>query len=284
MADLNIIFFGEDSFSAEVLQAILNDNHNILLVATPFYENALYRRLELISLKNNIPFCRVKDIHSVDFENTIKNYQPDLLITAHFQKLLRKELISIPKLGCINLHPSLLPLYRGMSPQHWPIIKGDVETGVTVHYIEEDIDTGNILVQKRIPISREIYVAELQKKMVPIYKEVIVKALSRIQEGYEGIKQDLSDGSYYGKFKNGSAEIGNSFTVIEAYNLIRAISKPYVGAYYHNVRIWKANILDAKEASTFISEIDCRGIHTFEGIIYLFLKDGILKIEKFEYI
>jgi len=284
MAELNIIFFGEDSFSAEVLQAILNDNHNILLVATPFYENAFYRRLELISLKNNIPFYRVKHIHSLEFVNTIRSYHPDLLITAHFQKLLRKELISIPKLGCINLHPSLLPLYRGMSPQHWPIIKGDVETGVTVHYIEEDIDTGNILVQKRIPISRETYVAELQKKMIPVYKEVIVEALSRIQEGYEGIKQDLSDGSFYGRFKNGSAEIGNSFTVIEAYNLIRAISKPYVGAYYHNIRIWKANILDSKEASTLFSEIDCRGIHIFEGINYLFMKDGILKIEKFEYI
>ena len=285
MPTLRVVFFGEDSFSAAVVRAIIDAGYEVALIATPFYENKLYKRLESTAQEFDIPFVRQEDIHSKEFVNLVGVFKPDLIVTAHFEKLLRRELISIPTLGCINLHPSLLPLYRGMSPQHWPIINGDRETGVTIHFIEEGIDTGNIVVQKRVPVAEHVYVADLQRQMLPVYKEAILEALTLLEAGYQGVDQDIASGSFYGRFKRVHAELNPMDSATRAYNLIRAASKPYIGARFGNVCIWKAEPLDAAEENIFFKQLNSIGFHTF-GVenSYLVLNDGILRVSKFEYI
>ena len=146
---MRIIFFGEDAFSSVVLESLVQEKHDILGVYCPIYDNFIYQRLKYYCEKNNINFDRVSDFSSIEFINSLSKLSIELIVVCHFQKILKKELIALPSLGCINLHPSLLPKYRGMAPQHWPIINGEIETGITVHFIDEGVDTGDIILQKK---------------------------------------------------------------------------------------------------------------------------------------
>ena len=254
------------------------------MTATPYYNNFEYKRLEIVSKKYKIPFSRIEEINSKLFIAELRDFEPDVIITAHFKKLLRDEIIGVPKIGCLNLHPSILPSYRGMAPQHWPIIFGDAETGVTLHFIEEGIDTGNILVQKKLQIPKDIYVHDLQMLMLPLYKFVVVEGLKLLEGGERtGVKQDLSKGSFFGKFRSESAKIALEKGVESAYNLIRAISKPYMGAFFGNYRIWKALPLDENTRGKIAGRFKEKGLHFDEDNgAYLIFDDGILLINSFE--
>ena len=108
---------------------------------------------------------------------------PDLIVTAHFGKVIeKKEIIDIPRLGWLNLHPSLLPYYRGMAPQHWPIINGESETGITAHYMDQTADTGDIILQRKVKIMPDMYVSDLQLEFLKIYKTIVVDAIKLIQQ------------------------------------------------------------------------------------------------------
>lgn len=281
---MNIIFLGEDSFSAVVATSLIEKGYSICMIATLYYDDFLYKRLEIVAQKNNIPFFREPDINAPNFVARLKEINPDLIITAHFKKLLKKELISVPKIGCLNLHPSLLPMYRGMAPQHWPIINGDIETGLSVHYIEEGIDTGNILIQKKIPIDPHIYVHDLQMQMLPYYRTVVAEAINKIESNNGiGEKQDITKGSFYGKFKKKDAEIKKDTKKNYAYNLIRAISKPYMGAYFEDYKLWKAHLLQSFEEKELMKKFLKIGMN-FEkdGTALLRLTDGVLIIDNYE--
>jgi methionyl-tRNA formyltransferase len=180
MNNLKIAFFGEDSFSNIVLTSLLKAGHNISLVLSPLYNNYIHKRLELTAKSNNIEYMREQNINSETVVKKIKNIKPDLIITAHFQKLLKKELIDMPSIGCLNLHPSLLPMYRGMSPQHWPIINGDKKTGMTVHFIDEGIDTGKTILQREIELTDDMYVSDLQLIWVKEYQTIMRDAIESI--------------------------------------------------------------------------------------------------------
>lgn len=188
---MNIIFLGEDSFSAHVLTTILQLKYPVKRVMTIAYNNNIHKRLELVAKKNSIPYSIVSEINSPSSLSLIRAECPDLIFSAHFQQLLRKELLNIPKIGCINLHPSLLPKYRGMSPQHWPIINGDHETGVSIHFTNEGVDTGNLVAQKKLTIPQDCYVADLQRLMLPIYDDVTKEALKLINTGFRGFPRVL---------------------------------------------------------------------------------------------
>jgi methionyl-tRNA formyltransferase len=283
---VRIIFFGEDSFSATVLNSVLKNGYEVVMIVSPLYDNFLYKRLELIAQKYSIPFFRERDINSSIFIDSVRESEPDLIITTHFQKLLKKELITLPDKGCLNLHPSLLPCYRGMSPQHWPIINGDAETGLTVHYIDEGVDSGNILIQKKIPIDPNTYVFDLQMQMLPHYGKVVVDAIKKIENGdAAGEKQDLTKGSFYGKFKKKNAEIQMDSKKTDALNLIRAISKPYMGAYFGNFILWKAHLIKEALELQLMNRFNDIGLHfEVDGSVFLKLEDGVLMVDSYEQI
>lgn len=149
---LNIVFWGEDSFSNVVLNSLIQAGHHVKSVISPWYDNLVYKKLEFTCLKNNIPFKRYKKINSEEVYQYVNSCTPHLCVVAHFERLIKSPILEIPPLGFINLHPSLLPFYRGMAPQHWPIINGEQETGVSVHYVDAGVDTGDIIIQEHIPI------------------------------------------------------------------------------------------------------------------------------------
>jgi methionyl-tRNA formyltransferase len=277
---MNMIFLGEDSFSAHVLSTILELKYPVKLVVTIAYENNIHKRLELIAKKNSIPYLRVSKINSATSLNLIREVKPHLIFSAHFQQLLQAELLQIPKIGSVNLHPSLLPKYRGMSPQHWPIINGDHETGVSIHFVNEGVDTGNLVVQKRLAIPKECYVSDLQRLMLPVYADVTKEALKLIEDGYRGTPQSAEGQSHYGRLKPSDVLINRNMGVKQAFAMIRAASNPYFGATFEGVKIWKATPIREVEIMQKLPKD--KGLFLFEGIHYLILSDGALILDKVE--
>lgn len=277
---MRIVFFGEDSFSAVVLNSILDKNYCVLSVYSPFYENNQHARLNKVCIDNNIEFKRVNDVNSEIIESELKILSPDIICICHFEKIVKKNILKIPKYGCINLHPSILPHYRGLAPQHWPIINGDEETGVTVHFVNEGIDTGDIIIQRKIKIKDDEYVSDLQKRMLGIYRTIMVEAIGQIWDNKKFKKQNHSIGSYFGRLKVDNCHIDLNDSVSKAYNLIRAVSYPYFGARLGDKIIWRAKIAD----KNLVSELKTlpNGFISHPSLGY-FIKfnDGILEIEKF---
>ncbi|MHC1704339.1 MAG: methionyl-tRNA formyltransferase [Tenuifilaceae bacterium] len=280
--EIKIVFFGEDSFSNIVLNSLINSNYLIQFVLTPFYNNNIHKRLEHTCKINKIHFFRESNVNAPSIIKLLKDSAPDFIIIAHFEKLISKEIIDIPKFGCLNLHPSLLPYYRGMSPQHWPIINGDKKTGITVHFIDEGVDTGNIIIQEEIPLNNRMYVSDLQIFWTRIYPEIVCKAIKLVLNGFKGIIQRDDKGSYYPKLKQKDCRIDIYGSVFQAYNLLRGVSFPYHGAFVELnneiIKIWRAEIMEVRVQGQ-LGQVIHKG-----NDVYLTFYDGTLKISKSEII
>ena len=239
---LNIVFFGEDSFSDIVLKSLVEAGHNIMMVITPYYDNNIYRRLDLTCQKINIPFLRPHKINSDEVVEKVASAKPDLCCIAHFERLVKKPLLDIPQLGFINLHPSLLPDYRGMSPQHWPIINREKKTGISIHYVDETADTGDIILQREISLTDDMYVSDLQMIWRNEYKTIMIEAIDRILNGFPVIKQNNLTGRYYGKLTAEQCVVNMKGSVYDAFAMVRGLSLPYRGAICGDKIVYRAHI------------------------------------------
>jgi methionyl-tRNA formyltransferase len=279
---LRFIFFGEDVFSLVVLESLVNSNLNLkpLFVVMLHPVSTSGQRLVKYCDDQGIPVLQTKSVRSDEFLTHFDGLRFELIISAHFQRILPGKLFSKARLGGVNLHPSLLPKYRGMSPQHWPIVLGDAETGVTVHLIDEGVDTGNILRQESIVLSRDIYIHELQKKLLSVYKTIMVDAVSQLILGDKGCAQPSEGAAYFDKIKEEDMIINLDAGVDRVYGIIRAFSFPYQGARFENLRIMKAVpvsndiLIEIKESSATL------GIWRKGKSVYLILVNGVLELTR----
>lgn len=279
---MNIIFFGEDNFSLEVIKE-LSKNEKISLVICPYFENKIHKRLEAYCKILGIEFYRTKNINDDYVSSRVKEENPDLIISCHCSRIISKEIFSIPKYGAVNLHPSLLPKYRGMSPQHWPIINGDKETAVTIHEIKEEVDTGAILKQIIVPIDEDETVFDLQRKMIPIYQKAVIELISEIKENKVcRIEQKKEKEIYYGKFFPEYAEINLRQLKKDVKNLVRAVTRPYCGARFSNLIIWKVSEIEIEEELQIMRMYSRCGIINYDGKKYIRLFDGVLLLSDFD--
>lgn len=264
----NVVFWGEDAFSNVVLISLMQAGYHVQLVVSPLYDNLIHKRLEMTCNKNSIEFIREKTINSERIYEKIKSLAPDLCVICHFERLIKQPILSVPKYGFINVHPSILPYYRGMAPQHWPIINGEKQTGITCHYVDEGTDTGNIIVQRIIPLTDNMYVFDLQNIWRKEYSTIVVDAIEKIKNDEQTQVQRNLEGSFYGKLKDVQCVINPNGSVYDAYNLIRGVSLPYCGATYDKRVIYRAHI------ATKTEEYKEKETITFT--------DGILVIDQFK--
>lgn len=279
---MNLVVFGEDMYTSAVIESLVKAGHKVSLLVTPDSVTANFKVLNEITGKYGIEFLRTDNINSDMVAEKIREIKPCLIISAHLRKILKKEIYSLATKGAINIHPSLLPKYRGLSPQHQAIMHGDRESGVTVHFIEAEVDTGDIVLQKKFNIEPNDYILQVQAKMLVIYKTIVTEAIVLLEnESFEPVKQNLTAISYFGPLKKNDREIDLSKTMKETYNLIRAVSLPYKGAFYENYILWTAAItgdaaLKEKYPNTGLYHEEA------EDRIIIRLKDGVLVSEDFE--
>jgi len=281
---MRLVFLGEDSFSAVVLNSLIKANYKIMAVICPFIDSMAHLRLEKLCEMHSIPFNRIADINAADSEALIKGYQPDLITINHFPKLLKKQIIDLPKIGCINLHPSLLPAYRGLSPIQQPIIHGETETGVTVHFIDEQMDTGDIIIQESVEITPTMYVSDLQRALFKIYETIVVKAIEKITTNNLQLHpQKHLKGSSFGKLRLDDCKINLEGSAQDALNLIRAVSRPYFGARINGHCIWKARMVNAFELEQLNEHQRTTGIYIDNNKqVFIKFNDGGLAVESFQ--
>jgi methionyl-tRNA formyltransferase len=145
-----------------------------------------------------IPVVGSEDVNGPDTMTVMRGWQPDLVISIYLNQFIKRDLIHLPPLGCLNIHPALLPRNRGLFPYFWAIANGDRETGVTLHWVDEKFDTGELLLQKRLAIQPGDTMTTLQYKSAQVGAELLIRGLDLIESGSPPrIPQDNSQATYY---------------------------------------------------------------------------------------
>lgn len=279
---MNLVVFGEDMYTAAVIESLVKAGHKVPLLVTPQNRSANFKVLEETAAKFGIEFLRTEDVNSNTVADRIRQWKPDLIISAHLRRILKKEIFSLAKKGAINIHPSLLPKYRGLSPQHQAIMHGDSESGVTIHFIEDEVDTGDIVLQKKFAIEESDYIVHIQAKMLDVYKTIVAEAVALLgKESFNAVKQPTVPPSYFGPLKKGDCKINLSKSTRQVHNLVRAVSLPYQGAFYNNYIIWMAEIAEDDDLKTRYPDVGIYPEEKEERLI-IRLHDGILVSEDFE--
>ena len=264
---LNIVFMGTPDFAEESLKAIYEAGHNILAVVTnpdkpkgrgmklipsPVKEYALEKNLKIyqpLKVRNNIEFL-----------DEIKNLKPDVICVVAYGKILPKELLDIPRLGCINVHGSLLPQYRGAAPIQWAVLNGDKETGITTMYMDVGMDTGDMILKEKVEIGENETTGELWDRLSKIGANLLVKTLKQIEEGTAPREKQGENFTLAPMLSKEMAKINwDEMDAIKIKNLVRGLN-PIMGAYSNldgkKVKLWKVNVVSVNDLIKKFPELE----------------------------
>ena len=250
---LNILFMGTPDFARDSLEAVYTAGYNILgvvtnldrpkgrgmkLVASPVKECALEKKLEI--------FQPEKVRKNEEFINQIKDLNPDVICVVAYGKILPKEILDIPRLGCINVHGSLLPKYRGAAPIQWAVLNGDKTTGVTTMYMDVGMDTGDMILKQEVEIGENETTGELWDRLSKIGGELLVETLKQVENGTAPREKQGDNFSVAPMLSKDMAKIDwENKTAQEIKNLVRGLN-PIMGAYTFlngsKIKFWKVDI------------------------------------------
>jgi len=187
-----------------------------------------------LALELDIPVYAPNDINHAMWVEKIRALQPDFLFSFYFRDIVRKPILAIPRLGCLNLHGSLLPKYRGRAPINWVLVNGERETGVTLHYMTEKPDAGDIVCQQAVAIADDDTAATLNARMVQAAGEMLDAHLPALGAGTAPLTaQDESAATYFGRRAPADGRIDWHRPCRDIANLVRAVTRPYPGAFTH---------------------------------------------------
>lgn len=289
---LNILFMGTPDFAKESLEAIYNSGYKILgvvtnpdkpkgrgmkLVASPVKEFAIEKQLEVfqpINIKNN-----------QEFIDKIKDLNPDVICVVAYGKILPKEILDIPKLGCINVHGSLLPKYRGAAPIQWAVLNGDKKTGITTMYMDIGMDTGDMILKEEVEIGENETTGELWDRLSKIGGELLVKTLEQIENGTAPREKQGDDFSMAPMLNKEMSKIDwEKQSAQEIKNLVRGLN-PIMGAYTFingkKVKFWKVDVAKSTEIFGDNMQVLRNGtvvVADQRDGVFVKTRDGILKV------
>ncbi len=276
MKDLRVVYMGTPDFSLKPLKALI-ENCNVVCVVTKTDAYVGRKKIltpspvALLAKENNIPILKLKSVKK-EYPEIIK-YQPDIIITCAYGKIIPKELIDYPKYGCINIHASLLPKYRGSAPIQWALINGEEETGITLMYMDEFMDTGDMIAKKEYKIKEEDDVETLFQQLSEMGKDLLMANLEDIINGnVKRIKQNNDEASYAPMITREMEELDFNTNVKNVYNKIRAFS-PYpltkTTIKDEEIKIVKAHYSNEKSMvnKLYVTK-NSLGIGCVDGIIY----------------
>ena len=250
---MRVVFMGTPDFAKESLKSIYNAGFNIIGVVTnPDKPKGRGMKFSKSPVKE---FAEDKGIsiyqpnkikNNEEFINKIKSLKPDIICVVAYGKILPKEILEIPKLGCINVHGSLLPKYRGAAPIQWAVLNGDKETGVTTMYMDEGMDTGDIILKEKVEIDVNETTGELWARLAIIGGKLLVKTLKQIEEGTAPRIKQSENYTIAPMLDKKMAKIDwENKTAKDIKNLVRGLN-PIMGAYTFlkgkKIKFWKVDI------------------------------------------
>lgn len=265
---LKILFMGTPDFAQESLKSIYDAGFEIIGVVTnpdkpkgrgmklaysPVKEYALEKNLKIyqpIKIRNN-----------TEFLDEIRALAPDVICVVAYGKILPKEILEIPKLGCINVHGSLLPKYRGAAPIQWAVLNGEKITGITTMYMNEGMDTGDMILKEEVEIGPEETTGDLWQKLSKIGGEILVKTLKLIEEGKAPREKQTEEATLAPMLNKEMALIDwENSDANKIHNLIRGLN-PIMGAYSSyidgkKIKFWKSKVLTKEEFFSYKTEFE----------------------------
>ncbi len=255
---MNIIFAGTPDIAASCLQTLLDSEHNVIAVYTqPDRPKGRGKKLQAspvknLALKHNITVLQPQTLKTPDAVKAIANFQADIMVVVAYGLILPEEILQTPTYGCINVHTSLLPKYRGPAPVQQAILNDDKETGVTIMQMDAGLDTGGILQQQTCAISNEDTTQTLLHKLAKIGGEALLNTLKQMHQ-IKPAPQDESAASYAAKISKSDAEINWSQTAQQIACTIRAY-QPWPVAFSHiedtRIRFFDASVVNSANQET----------------------------------
>lgn len=203
MKKWRLVFMGTPAFAVPILRALIHSEDNVVAVVTqPDKPAGRGKKLspppvKVLAQKHGIPVLQPEKIKDPAFIEKLKDLAPDLIVVAAYGKILPKEILEIPPHGCLNVHASLLPKFRGAAPINWAIISGEKETGITIMLMDEGMDTGDILLQEAIPIGPEETAGELHDCLAELGARLVVEAIRGLKEGRIAPRKQPEEGVSY---------------------------------------------------------------------------------------
>ncbi len=249
---MKIVFMGTPEFAIPSLKKLLSSSHNIeAVVSAPDKERGRgrqfsYTPVKQFALDSGIKVFTPANLKNQEFIDQMREIYPDLFVVVAF-RILPKEVFTLPRYGSINLHGSLLPKYRGAAPIQWSLINGDKETGVTTFFLDEKLDTGNIILQEKISINDDDNFSSLHDRMMIVGSDVVLKTVDMIEQGKANVtQQDSSLSSPAPKITKDICQIDWNKPAIQIHNLVRGLS-PYPAAFFihnkKNIKVLKTKVV-----------------------------------------
>ncbi len=265
---MRVIFMGTPDFATGTLEEIVLAGHEVVGVVTqPDKPKGRGKTLmptpvKEVAMKYNLPVYQPKKVREPEFVEVLRGLKPDVMVVAAFGQIISKEILEMPKYGCINVHASLLPAYRGAAPIQWAVINGDKESGVTIMQMDEGIDTGDMIEKVVVPIAEDETGGSLFDKLSQAGAKLCVKVLQDLEDGKAvREKQPEESTTPYARMINkkmGAIDWEKPAKEIE--QLIRGLN-PWPSAYTRlqgkTLKIWKAEVLleHSQEAPGQITEV-----------------------------
>jgi methionyl-tRNA formyltransferase len=234
---MKIIYMGTPLFAVPPLLALAAAGHEIEGVVTRVDKPAGRGRVlvappvKLTAREKGFNVFQPRRVREQEFLEVLRTLAPDVIVVAAYGQILPREILSLPRYGCLNIHASLLPLYRGAAPINWAIVRGETRTGITIMQMDEGMDTGAILLQEGIPIEPQDTAGKLTDKLSVLGARLIITALQGVESGtLTAIAQDGSRATHAPLLKKEDGLIDWKLPAMEIHNRIRGLS-PWPGAY-----------------------------------------------------
>lgn len=261
---MKVIFMGTPDFAVETLEALIGAGHEIALVVTQpdkpkgRGKSIQYPPVKETALAHGIEVYQPKRIKEPECTEYLRKYEADIMVVVAFGQILTKEILDMPRYGCVNVHASLLPRYRGAAPIQWAVINGETVTGVTTQRMDEGIDTGDIILKEEVTLAEDETGGSLFERLAKTGAELCVKTLTAIESGTATYTpQNHAEATHTSMIKKQLGEMDWTRSAAELERLVRGLN-PWPSAYTYlngkTLKIWKASVLEAadrqRESST----------------------------------
>lgn len=285
---MRAIFMGTPEIAAEVLKCLLASKHEIVAVVTqPDRPKGRGKELAIspvkaIAKEHGLPVLQPEKVKTPEAVAQLAKWNPEVILVVAFGQILSKEILTLPKYGCINVHASLLPEYRGAAPIQWAVMDGKEKTGITIMRMDEGVDTGAMICSEEVTITAEETGGSLHDKLAAISGPLLLRALEQIEEGTaEYTPQNHEAHTYAKMLRKELGRIDFTKSAVELERLIRGLN-PWPSAYTYRdgkmVKFWKASVsyekFEACPCGTLVSVKD--------GMLWIMTGDGVLQIQELQ--
>lgn len=282
---MRIVFMGTPEIAVPSLERLISDGHDLCAVVTqPDRPKGRGKKLAFspvkeAAMRHELEILQPEKASQPDFLDRLRELNPDLIVVIAFGQILRKEVLDLPKYGCVNVHVSLLPKYRGAAPINWAIINGEEKTGVTTMFMDEGLDTGDIIKTREFSLDDEINAGQLHDIMMEEGADVLSQTVKAIEDGTaERIRQNDDESTYAPMMDRNLGHIDFKKSAVSIHNLVRG-TVPWPGAWcespYGKMKIWKTRIGQGqadREPGTIVS-VGKQGIEVACGMGMLLIEE-----------